>query len=346
MLSRKVIKTSLLCFLVLRSPLWCAGQASSSFVGKETVVKPLPTEDISGPCHYSITIPPGNEPVRGVWLIFDRGRDVHELASDSDVLGFARRFNLALILQSHCPGKLPDDHEDMNMDPAEGLGPSFLRALEQFASETQHPELPKADLIVLGFSGTGPLTGRFIAQYPNRILAGVLSAPGHFPPQGINTVELNRDAVQVPELIIVGGADDRSGTQAPYDYFLKYRRLDAPWTFVVQNRSPHCCTANVKKLMLDWLSVIIEKRMPLKAGLPIRSVSDEGGWLGLIHTEQTDIRDSFHLRTFNVISAEIWPKGKVDSAASREASWLPTASVAREWLSFTEQKRHPILPLN
>lgn len=144
-----------------------------------------------------------------------------------------------------------------------------------------------------------------MASRPGPSHFGILSAPGHFAPQGINTVQLNRNAVQVPELIIVGGADDRSGTQAPYDYFLKYRRLDAPWTFVVQNRSPHCCTANVKKLMLDWLSVIIEKRMPLKAGLSMQSVSDEGGWLGLIHTEQTDIRDSFHLRTFNAISAEI-----------------------------------------
>ena len=345
MLSRNAVEALLVCFLALLSPVWCAGQPSSAFLEKETVVTPLPTEDISGPCHYSIKIPPGNMQVRGVWLIFDRGRDVHDLASDSDVLSFVRRFDLALILQSHCPGKLPDDHEDMNMEPADGLGPSFLRALEQFAKETQHPELPKADLILLGFSGAGPLTGRFIAEYPNRILAGILSAPGHFPPQGINTVQLKRDAQQVPELIIAGGADDRSGTQAPYDYFLRYRRLGAPWTFVVQNKSPHCCTANVKGFMLDWLSVLIEDRMPRKAGLPMQSVSDEGGWLGFIHTEQTDIQDAFHLRTFNVVSAQIQPGAKGDSAASREASWLPTASVAREWLAFTEQKSHPILPL-
>lgn len=344
-MSLNVIKALSLCFLALCLPKWGAGQASSLFLEKETIVTPLPSEDISGPCHYSIKIPPGNEHVRGVWLIFDRGRDVHELASDPDVLGFARRFSLALMLQSHCPGKLADDHEDMNMDPAHGLGPSLLRALDQFAGETHHPELPEANLILLGFSGTGPLTGRFIAEYPNRILAGILSAPGHFPPQGISTVQLSRDAQQVPELIIAGGADDRSGTQAPYDYFLKYRRLGAPWTFVVQNQSPHCCTANAKKLMLDWLSVVIEKRMPSKAGFPMRKVSDKGGWRGLIHTEQTDIQDSFHLHTFNVVRAEIRPGGKVDSPASREASWLPTDSVANEWLSFTEQKSHPILPL-
>lgn len=345
MLPCNAVKALLSCLLALHSSMWCAGQAASPFLELEAIVPPLPTEDISGPCHYSIKISPEVKRVRGVWLIFDRGRDVHELASDSDVLGFAQRFDLALILQSHCAGKLPDDHEDMNMEPANGLGPSFFRALEQFGKETQHPELPSADLILLGFSGTGALTGRFVAEYPGRILAGVLSAPGHFPPLGINTVRLNRNAQRVPELIIAGGADDRSGTQAPYDYFLKYRHLGAPWTFVVQNRSPHCCTANVKALMLDWLSVILEKRLPLKPGLPMHSVSDEGGWLGLIHTEQTDIQDASHLTTFNVISAEIRPRGMSDAAASHGASWLPTASVAREWLSFTEQKSHPILPL-
>ena len=110
----------------------------------------------------------------------------------------------------------------MNMEPAEGLGPSLMRALAQFAQQTQHPELTKAKLIFLGFSGTGPLSGRFISEYPSRILAGILSAPGHFPPQGIDTVRLDRAAQQIPELIIAGGADDRSGTRLPYEYFLKY----------------------------------------------------------------------------------------------------------------------------
>ena len=97
--------------------------------------------------------------------------------------------------------------------------------------------------------------------------------------------------------------------------------------------------------MLDWLSVVVEKRMPSKAGLPMRNVCGSKGWLGLIHTEQTDIVDSMHLRTFDVIFAEIRPVGKVNLPASREASWLPTASVANEWLSFSKQKSHPILPL-
>jgi pimeloyl-ACP methyl ester carboxylesterase len=345
LLQRSLLKIFLLCLLFLNLSKVSLGQASSSLVEKETVVTPLPTEDINGPCYYFLKIPQGKGEIRGVWLIFDRGRDVHDLASDPDVLTFARRFDLALLLQSHCPGKLAADHEDMNMEPAEGLGPSLWRALDQFAQETNHPELSKADLLLLGFSGAGPLTGRFIAEYPNRIIAGVLSAPGHFPPQGINTVKLNRNAQQIPELIIAGGADDRSGTRLPYEYFRKYRQLGAPWTFVVQNRSPHCCTANVKLLMLDWLSAVLNQRMPSRAGLPLRQIADNGSWLGFIHTEPTSIQDAFHFNTFDVTNAEIRRAKAREPGETQDASWLPNALVAREWLSFVEQKSHPILPL-
>lgn len=345
MLGRSFLKALLLCSPALGLLAGSEGESALPFKEKEIVITPLPTEDISGPCHYSIKIPPEKKQVRGVWLIFERGRDVHDLASDTDVLSFARRFRLAIVLQGFCPGKLPADHEDMNMEPAQGLGPSFLRALDKFAQQTKHPELSKASLILLGFSGAGPLIGRFIAEYPKRVLAGVLSAPGHFPPQGINTVELDRAAQLVPELIIAGGADDKSGTQLPYEYFTKYRQLGAPWTFVVQNQSPHCCTANVKHFMLDWLSAVLEQRMPSTAGLPLRNVRDEGDWLGVIRTEPTSVRDAFHLRTFNVTDAEIRPAEGSQPAGPSDASWLPDASAAREWLLFIEQKSHPILPL-
>ena len=70
-------------------------------------------------------------------------------------------------------------------------------------------------------------------------------------------MSLNAQALCVPELIIVGGADNVTGTARPYLYFRKYRDLGALWAFVVQNKSPHCCTANTKSLMLHWLEAVI-----------------------------------------------------------------------------------------
>jgi hypothetical protein len=82
----------------------------------DTSVAPLPDEDIASNCHYELTIPSQAKKVMAVWVIFDRGRDVHELYSDEAVLQFAGRFRIALLLHGHCPGTRPEDHNDMDSD--------------------------------------------------------------------------------------------------------------------------------------------------------------------------------------------------------------------------------------
>ena len=189
----------------------------------ETSVAPLSDEDIASDCHYELTIPDPTHRIAAVWVIFDRGHDVHDLYSDKAVLAFARHFQIALLLHGHCPGKRAEDHNDMNMDPSKGLGRALSTALKKFASEAQYPELLSAELIFLGFSGAGPLCARLVSFVPNHVLAAVLSSPGHYEPLGIDTVEQNTSSLVVPELIIVGSADNVSGTARPYLYFRKYK---------------------------------------------------------------------------------------------------------------------------
>lgn len=328
-------------FLVLLCLAWTTSAASAQ-THFETNVTPLPDEDIDGPCHYTLDLPASTKSIQAVWIIFVRGRDIHDLANDPDTLAFAQQFHLALLLQSHCPGKRAEDRGDMNMDPANGLGPALLRSLKQFAQSSSHPELSHAPFILLGFSGAGPLSARFVNAYPQRTLAAILSAPGHFSPQGIDTVSLSEQAQAVPQLILAGGADDRSGTQLPYDYFLRYRRLGAPWTFVLQNNAPHCCTANAKTLMLAWLTEVLTRRLPRKPNDPLRKINQRKDWQGFIETETTIVRDSFGKQTFNAVHASI----RRQSNLAKDASWLPNAVVAREWLAFVQQEHHPILPLH
>ena|SRR6516225_1860541 len=77
--------------------------------------------------------------------------------------------------------------------------------------------------------------------------------PGHFDPLGVDTITLSSEAAAIPELILAGGADAICGTQRPYAYFRKYFDQGAPWTFVVQNQTPHCCIINAKALAFQWL---------------------------------------------------------------------------------------------
>ena len=72
--------------------------------------------------------------------------------ADPEVLAFARRHDLALVMPRQCPAKdAPGD--DMDMDPRHGVGRALFTALEQFATASGHPELSNTKLILLGFSG-------------------------------------------------------------------------------------------------------------------------------------------------------------------------------------------------
>jgi len=312
----------------------------------QTSVAPLPNEDIASSCHYELTIPTPTRDIAAVWVIFDRGRDVHDLYRDEVVIAFARRFQIALLLHGHCPGKRLDDHNDMDMDPSKGLAGALSRGIAQLAEISHHKELDSRPVIFLGFSGAGPLCARMVALSPDRVLAAVLSSPGHYEPLGIDTVEVNREGLRVPELIIAGSADNVSGTARPYLYFQRYRDHGAPWAFIVQNRSPHCCTANAKHLILDWLEAVLRERQR-EESVVLRQMDQRVGWLAFLKTKQTTTTDSFGLKTFEVTAATIENVQSRNPALRgwETAGWLPNHAVAEEWLAFVRQSRHPILPL-
>jgi hypothetical protein len=120
----------------------------------ETSVAPLPDEDIASSCHYELTIPSQVKKVMAVWVIFDRGRDVHELYSDEAVLQFAKQFRIALLLHGHCPGKRPEDHNDWapitpRQRPAPLISKAKLRQRQQRKVFTFRTIFSQDSMIVL-----------------------------------------------------------------------------------------------------------------------------------------------------------------------------------------------------
>jgi hypothetical protein len=300
----------------------------------ETSVVPLPNEDMASACSYTLTIPYPKDPIRAVWVIFDRGHDVHDLYSDHVVLEFARSFRLALLLHGHCPGKAPENRRDMNMDPEKGLGRALFTALDQFGQITGHRELADTKLIFLAFSGAGPLSARFVGSVPDRVIAAILSAPGHHDPYGIDTVDLDTRTLAVPQMIIAGAADNISGTSRPYEYFRKYSEQGAPWSFVLQNKSAHCCTANAKELMLQWLGTVLKQRQPSSMHAALCKMNQDDGWFALMKIKETEIKDSFGLRTFELTDAKIRKSKDENSQEWLPAGWLASQALAEEWLAF------------
>ncbi|MDQ2901704.1 MAG: hypothetical protein M3Y07_18185, partial [Acidobacteriota bacterium] len=163
-----------------------------------------------------------------------------------------------------------------------------------------------------------------------RYLAGIEYAPGQYDPLGMNTIELTGSAIRAPQLIIANGGDKVNGTDRPYAYFKKYFDLGAPWTFVVQNRTPHCCPQNAEPLMLTWLQGVLGAKRP----------SARTGSFGYITPKFSDVRDEWKNLVFNATSARV---GRRREAKPGElaAGWMPSNEFAGEWLAFVRRPKPP-----
>ncbi|MEQ1729355.1 MAG: hypothetical protein ABL982_13340 [Vicinamibacterales bacterium] len=314
----------------------------------QTSVSPQADEDFASACRYELTLTDPSRTVRGVWVIFDRGRDMLRYYGDPDVQTFAHRHDLALMLPFHCGSR---SGGDMNVDPSKGLGRALFSALAQLAALSGHPELAATKVVLLGFSGAGSLVGRFAEFAPDRVLAAIAADPGHFDPLGVDTIRLSPRAAAIPQLILVGSDDAVSGTQRPYDYFRKHFDQGSPWTFVVQNKTPHCCIINAKVLVLEWLDAVV-----------IQRATQGTAWYGFVGTQETQTtdcpspfppavpiwcrgaRDSWGGANWSVSSAKI-DRRRTPPEGMIQAGWLPNRRFANQWVTFVSQSAHPVTSL-
>jgi dienelactone hydrolase len=317
-------------------------------VALQTSVAPQPEEDLAADCRYEITLMDRSRTVRGIWVIFDRGRDMLRYYGDPDVHAFAQRNDLALLMPFHCRAK---SYQDINVDPTKGIGRALFAALTQFAQSSGRPELASAKLMVMGFSGTGSLVGRLAEYAPDRVVAVISTNPGHFDHLGVDTISLSPKAAAIPQFILAGGADAVSGTQRPYAYFRRYFDQGAPWTFAVQNKTPHCCISNAKALILQWLDSVV-----------VRRLTRTTGWYGFIRTAASEIENCPNPRPALVppwcqSTRDSWGGANWSISAAKTdrrpnppegmmpAGWLPTRGFAKQWLSFVAQPEHPVMSL-
>lgn len=299
----------------------------------KTVVEPLPGDNLAGPCSFQFTLPEPQKPVRAIWITYDRGYDIESYYRDPEVLAFSRKSQIALILAHQCPAREPPTGErgEMDMDPSHGIARSIFTAIDDFARQSHHPELPSTKLILLGFSGTGALFAHFVKYAPDRVAAAVLTNPGQSDPYGMDRIDLPSPALNIPQFIIAGGMDDRGGTERPYEYFRRHRDRGAPWVFLVQNGIPHCCVINAKPLLLEWLDGVIGPR----------KLDPRQGWNGFIRPCAPVRRDHWGEPLWNVCDASVQPSSRSAPTGQIPAAWFPSSRLALNWLAFIRQKEHP-----
>jgi len=286
-----------------------------------TSVSPLSGEEILLPCEYRMVIPVAKSPVKAVWVIFDRGQDYLRWYEDRRVRGFAGTHHMALVLAAHCRSK---ERDDMIVLPGKGVGRALYTALDQLAESSGHAELKTSGIVAMGWSGAGSLAARLAAYLPERYIAGMAFAPGQYEPLGMDTIELSASAMRKPQLIIANGGDNVNGTERPYAYFRRYFERGAPWTFVVQNRAPHCCLQNAQTLMLEWLHAVLEA--------PTQKSKGEG----YLKVAFSNVVDEWKRPVFDAIASRVGPPGQ-KRRGELTAGWMPSSAFAEEWLVFTKK---------
>lgn len=219
----------------------------------------------------------------------------------------------------------------MIVEPARGVGRALFTALDQFAKSEHQNELKSVPIIAMGWSGAGSLVARLAGYRPERYFAGIEYAPGQYEPLGMDTIELRGNALHAPQLIVANGGDNINGTERPYGYFKKYFDQGAPWTFVVQNRTPHCCLQNAQILILDWLAAILTTSRELW-GI---------GRYGFITVRLSQTVDEWKRPVFNVESARVYKKSRKPASWELASGWLPSSAFAEDWLTFV-QRAEPI----
>jgi hypothetical protein len=234
----------------------------------------------------------------------------------------------ALMLPRHCRSK---EREDMTVEPSQGVGCALFTALDQFASSTGHAELASAGLIVMGWSGAGSLTAPRPGYRPGPILASIDHAPGQYIPLGMDTIHLSGDAMRSPQLVIANGADKVNGTAQPYEFFRRHWDWGAPWTFVIQNRKPHCCLQNAQTLILGWVEALLVRGWHPRPGGPF----------GFIEVEPTDVRDEWKAPVSYIRAAVVSNAKHPSSRNQLPAGWLISRKFAREWLVFAKRANLP-----
>jgi len=325
----------------------------------QTSVVPKPGETLAGPCGCQLALPQPDRQVRGVLVIFDRGEQVRRLYSDAAVVRFAAQNDLGVLLAQHCPAK---GSQDIDVIPTNGIGRALTRALDQFSAVSNHPELSRSAMIYFGMSGAGSLAARMVNFIPERTIASVEYVPDAEDPVGIDTVSMSAKALAVPQFIIANGADKTVGTARPYAYFEQYRRLNAPLTFAIQNRTPHCCVDNIAPLMLAWLADVVRQRVPA-AGDDLLPIDPRRGWSGTLQVRESGVKEEDPpVKVWNATGAEISPPQagtsprdglhiprtpddtQIPTSAGLVPAWLPSREFAQAWLAFARMERHPITP--
>jgi len=236
----------------------------------------------------------------------------------------------ALARKWHCallgPSYEQKDNQDCWLwyDPRKGSARTFLRALDDLARQSHHPELATVPWCLWGHSGGGFWASLTQTLYPERIAAIWLrsgTAFGYWEKGEVARPKISAAVYGIPVMCNPGHKEKNDGVfgriwTGIFAMFQTYRARGAPIGFAPDPRTSHEC-GDSRYLAIPFFDACLALRLPVEGATKqkLKRIAMKAGWLARPLTDKPVPARSY--------------QGKVD-----EAVWLPDERVARAWAEY------------
>jgi hypothetical protein len=184
-------------------------------------------------------------------------------------------------------------------------------AIANAAMMSGRPELASVPVLMYGLSGGARQASGFTARNPERVAGLFLKVPA-----GVESIAEGA-ALRVPTYMVQAELDVFVNNATLTTAFEGNRRAGALWALTREAGVAHHSLSEAQRaLTLNWMSTILELRLPATAGSnALANLAEASGWLGDRATGDVAAWDAF-------------------TGDRRAASWLPSQTTAQEWESF------------
>ncbi len=228
--------------------------------------------DAEGVQMIKIWIPPGVDPVRGVFISGHGGGggDSRNFARDENIRAFAMRLGFAVAGLHNFPGRRVYE---------QGAA-VFFKALDHFAGMGHHPELAHLPFVMYGSSNGGAATYGFVNYAPERAICFVANVSAGGSP-GVPVEE----ALGVPGVFIMGRFDaliGQGGIDRTERLVSEARSRGALWSWALElkgHEDGHSFDIYMKLVEQAVKLRYPESLDPSKGKVQLLPVQESDGWL-------------------------------------------------------------------
>lgn len=285
--------------------------------------------ELQMPVTYTVWLPPDVKTLRGV-IVHQHGcgtgacQGGATAAYDLHWQELARRYDCALLGPSY--GQEEKQNCRLWCDPRNGSDKTFLRALDDLAKLSAHPELATVPWCLWGHSGGGFWASLMMTLHPDRTVAVWCRSGTAFLPWEKGEIpkpNLSPAVYEIPVMCNPGvkERDDKRFAGAwngCLEMFRAYRKAGAPIGFAPDPRTGHEC-GDCRYLAIPWFAACLEQRLPQKESKEqkLRAIDQAQSWLAKEQGDTAQLASKFN----SVVT---------------EAVWLPNEAVAQTWQQYVK----------